>query len=152
MTATGTNRVTTPTQEDRLEIIPDDPPGTGWLFFAGTMMGLAGIMRLLDSYWAFRYKGGLPANLHDGVLGSSLKHYAWLWLIVGIVLLISSALILVRSQIARWVGYIAATVAAVSAMAWMPYYPIWSMTYIGIAVLTFYALARYASRPGIRVT
>jgi hypothetical protein len=34
----------------------------------------------------------------------------------------------------------------VSAMAWMPYYPIWSMTYIGIAVFTFYALARYGGR------
>ena len=28
----------------------------------------------------------------------------------------------------------------------MPYYPIWSMTYIGIAVFTFYALARYGGR------
>ena len=50
-------------------------------------MGLAGLMRLLDSFWAFRYKGGLPANLHDGVLGSNLTHYAWAWLVVGMILL-----------------------------------------------------------------
>jgi hypothetical protein len=131
---------------DRQEFYEEQGRGSGWLFFAGTILGLAGIMRLLDSFWAFRYKGGLPADLHDGLLGSSLKHYAWLWLIVGIILLVSSGLILIRSQFARWVGFIAATVGAVSAMAWMPYYPIWSMTYVGIAVLTFYALAAHGGR------
>lgn len=55
-------------------------------------------------------------------------------------------LILERSQVTRWVSYIAATVTAISAMTWMPYYPIWSLAYIGIAVLTFYALARYGGR------
>ncbi len=131
---------------ERQEFNEEQGRGSGWLFFAGTILGLAGIMRLLDSFWAFRYKGGLPADLHDGLLGSSLKHYAWLWLIVGIILLASSGLILIRSQFARWVGFIAATVGAVSAMAWMPYYPIWSMTYVGIAVLTFYALAAHGGR------
>lgn len=58
----------------------------------------------------------------------------------------SSFLILERSQFARWVGFFGATVAALSAMTWMPYYPVWSLTYIGIAVLTFYALARYGRR------
>ncbi len=31
-------------------------------------------------------------------------------------------------------------------MAWMPYYPVWSLVYVAIAVLTFYALARYGGR------
>jgi hypothetical protein len=146
MTTTGMNRVTTPVQSDRLEVYPDEAPGSGWLFFAGTMMGLAGLMRLVDSFWAFRYKGALPDGLQNGVLGSNLKNYAWVWLCVGVILLASSFLILVRSQLARWVGFIAATIAAVSAMTWMPYYPVWSLTYIGMAVLTFYALARYGGR------
>jgi hypothetical protein len=146
MTATNVNRTTTPTQSDRLEIYPDEERGSGWLFFAGTILGLAGVMRIVDSLWAFRYKGALPDGLKDGVLGSSLTNYAWAWLVVGIVLVFCSFLILVRSQFARWVGYIAATIGAVSAMAWMPYYPVWSLTYIGVAVLTFYALARYGGR------
>ena len=118
----------------------------GWLFFAGTVMGLAGMMRLLDSFWAFRYHGGLSDGLQNAALGSSVKTYAWTWLFVGIILLASSFLILARSQLARWVGYIAATIAALSAMTWMPYYPIWSLTYVAMAVLTFYALARYGGR------
>ena len=64
-------------------------------------------------------------------------------MLAGIVLILASFAILARSQFARWIGFIAATVGAISAMAWMPYYPVWSLVYIVIAVLVFYALARY---------
>jgi hypothetical protein len=37
-------------------------------------------------------------------------------------------------------------VGGVSAITWMPYYPVWSLTYVALAVLVFYALARYGSR------
>src|SRR4051812_37091792 len=133
---------------DRLEVYTDEPEqvGDGWLFFAGTVLGLAGFMRIIDSIWAFTYNGALPANLKDGLLGSNLDNYGWTWLIVGLVLMTSSFLILVRSQFARWIGYLAATVAAVSAMAWMPYYPVWSLVYVGTAVLVFYGLAKHGGR------
>ena len=39
-----------------------DSDGDGWLFFAGTILGLAGLMRIFDSIWAFRYKGALPGG------------------------------------------------------------------------------------------
>ncbi len=120
--------------------------GGGWLFFAGTVLGLAGLMRILDAFWAFRYKGAIPDALQNGLLGSNLKHYGWAWLIVGIILIVASFLILVRSQIGRWVGYIAALIGGLSAMTWMPYYPVWSLTYVALAVLVFYALARHGGR------
>jgi hypothetical protein len=120
--------------------------GSGMLFFAGTVLGFAGIMRIIDAIWAFSYNGALPDRLKDGALGSDLTNYAWLWLIVGIVLLVSSGFVLVRSQFARWVGLFAAAIAGISAITWMPYYPIWSLTYIAIAVTVIYALARYGGR------
>src|SRR5947208_14217382 len=94
----------------------DEDADMGWLFFAGSMLGLAGIMRILDSIWAFSYHGVLPDDLKDGLVGSSLHNYAWLWLSVGIVLLGASFLVLVRSQLARWVGIFAAAVGAISAI------------------------------------
>jgi hypothetical protein len=120
--------------------------GAGWLFFAGTVLGLAGLMRIIDAIWAFKYNGQLPDNLQDGVLGDNLTGYGWTFLIVGIILVVCSFLILTRSQVARWVGYIGAVILGLTAVTWMPYYPIWSLTYVGIAVLTFYALARYGGR------
>jgi hypothetical protein len=34
----------------------------------------------------------------------------------------------------------------ISAIWWMPYYPIWSLTYIAIDVLVIYALAAYGGQ------
>jgi hypothetical protein len=146
MTQPGTDKAAAAAPKDQAVIYPDEMRGTGWLIFAGTILGLAGLMRIVDSFWAFGYKGALPDGLQNGLLGSNLKHYAWAWLVVGIILLVSSFLILARSQFGRWVGYIAAVIGGLSAMIWMPYYPVWSITYVGIAVLVFYALARYGGR------
>jgi hypothetical protein len=145
-TTSGRDRVTSATQSDQLMAYPEEERGGGWLFFAGTVLGLAGIMRIIDAIWAFSYKGALPENLKDGVLGSNLKHYGWAWLIVGAILIVASFLVIVRSQVARWIGMIAAGIAAISAITWMPYYPVWSLTYIGLAVLALYGLARYGGR------
>jgi hypothetical protein len=120
--------------------------GAGWLLFAGSVLGLAGVMRILDSIWAFRYNGALPAGLQDGLLGSELNNYAWLWLGVGIVLLLASFAVMARSQVARWIGLFAAAVLGVTAILWMPYYPVWSLAYITLAVLVFYGLAVYGGR------
>jgi hypothetical protein len=128
----------------------DEPvAGSGWLFFAGTVLGLAGLMRVIDSIWAFSYKGALPDNLKDGVLGSNLNNYAWAWLLVGVALLICSFLVLVRSQFARWVGIIGGAIGAVSAIAWMPYYPVWSLVYIGLGIGVIYALTVYGGREAV---
>jgi hypothetical protein len=146
MTATQMPRSSAAPADDEVTVYGDEEAGSGWLFFVGTVLGLAGLMRIVDSLWAFRYNGALPDGLKDGALGDNLTTYAWLWLVVGAVLITSSFLILTRSQFARWVGFFAATVGAISAMTWMPYYPVWSLTYIGIAVLTFYGLARHGGR------
>jgi hypothetical protein len=121
-------------------------PGAGWLYFAGTILGVSGLMRIIDSIWAFRYHGSLPGNLQDGVFGSNLKAYAWLWLGVGIVLILASFLVLTQSQLARWVGVVAACIGMVSAAAWLPYYPVWSLVYITLGVLVLHALVTYGGR------
>jgi hypothetical protein len=120
--------------------------GGGWLFFSGTILGLAGIMRLLDGFWSLRYHGSLPDNLQDGILGDNLKTYGWLWIAVGVVLILASFLVLTGSELARFVGLFAAAFLGISAIVWMPYYPIWSLTYVAIAILVFYGLAAYGGR------
>jgi hypothetical protein len=123
-----------------------EPRGEGWIFFVGTVLGLAGVMRIIDGIWALHYKGTLPNRLEDGLLGDNLRTYGWVWIGVGAVLILASFGVLARSQVSRWIGFIAAVVLAVSATFWLPYYPVWSLIYIAIAVMAFYALARYGGR------
>ena len=57
---------------------------SGWLTFAGVLLIVTGIMRIIDSIWAFSYNGTLVDKLHGALLGHSLTTYAVIWLIVGI--------------------------------------------------------------------
>jgi hypothetical protein len=79
-------------------------------------------------------------------LGHSLDTYGWVWIAVGVLLILVSFGIVARSQFARWIGYLGAIVLGISATWWLPYYPVWSLIYIAIAVMVFYALARYGGR------
>ena len=123
--------------------------GEGWRLFAGTVLGIAGVMRFFDALWAFGYHGEVPSNLENAIFGHSLKTYGWVYLIVAVILIGSSFGVLVGSQFSRWIGIIAGAVMAISAIWWMPYYPIWSLTYIVIGILVIHALATYGSRDAV---
>jgi hypothetical protein len=121
-------------------------PESGWLIFAGSILIIGAIMRFFDALWAFRYHGALPDNLENAIFGRSLATYGWIYIIVAVILFMSGVAVMVRSQIARWVGIVAGGVVAVSAIWWMPYYPVWSAMYVAIGVLVIYALVAHGGR------
>jgi divalent metal cation (Fe/Co/Zn/Cd) transporter len=116
------------------------------LVFSAVVLIIAGIMRIFDAIWAFRYSGTPVDDLHNALFGHSLTAYGWLWLIVGIILIVSGFLLLsptatISAEVARWIGIFAAAIGAITAIAWVPYYPVWSLIYIGIAILVIYGLS-----------
>jgi hypothetical protein len=123
-----------------------DRRGGGWVVFAAIVLGVAGVMRFFDAIWAFSYHGVLPENLEGAIFGHSLKTYGWVYLVVAVVLLLCGFLVLTGSQLGRWVGIAAGAIGCISAIWWMPYYPIWSLTYIVIGALVIYALAAYGGK------
>ena len=110
------------------------------------MLAIGGFMRIFDAIWAFRYHGAVPQNLENALFGHSLKTYGWIYLVVAAVLLTCSVLLYRGSQFARWIGVLAGAVAAISAIWWMPYYPVWSLMYIGLAGLVVYALVAHGGK------
>jgi hypothetical protein len=68
------------------------------------------------------------------------------YLIVAIILIGSSFGVLTGNEFARWIGIAAGGILAISAIWWMPYNPIWSLTYIGIGDAVIYALAVFGGR------
>ena len=120
--------------------------GQGWLVFAAIVLGVMGIMRIFDGIWAIHNNNKIPEGLQGAVLGHSLSTYGWIYLIVGIVLILCAFGVVSRSQVSRWIGVAAAAVLAISALWWMPYYPVWSLTYVGVAVFVIYGLVAYGAR------
>ena len=88
---------------------------------------------------------GCASESRRCLFGTSLKTYGWVYLIVGIILILCSLAVLGRSPLGRWVGIAAGAIGAISAIWWMPYYPIWSLTYIALGVFVIYALAAYGA-------
>ena len=120
--------------------------GSGWLTFASVVLIVAGIMRIFDGIWALRYEGPVPGGLEDGLVGENLENYGWLWIIVGAVLILAGFAVLSRSQLGRWVGIVAGAIAGISAIVWIPYYPVWALAYILVAFLVIDGLTMYGSR------
>lgn len=123
---------------------------SGWLTFSAVVLILAGIMRVIDAIWAFGYHGTIPNNLQGALLGHSLKTYGWVWLVTGVILIAAGILVMGPSdkpsaEVSRWIGIIAAALAAIAAMFVIPYYPVWSLIYIAIAVMVIYGLSAHFS-------
>jgi hypothetical protein len=71
---------------------------SGWVMFASIVLIFAGIMRVLDSIWAFRFNGALPDNLDGGALGTNLTTYAVVYLVVGALLIVTGIYVVMRSH------------------------------------------------------
>lgn len=68
------------------------------------------------------------------------------YLVVAAVLIVCAFLALSGSQLGRWVRIVAGAIGCISAIWWMPFYPIWSLTYIALGVLVISALAAYGGK------
>ena len=123
---------------------------SGWLTFSAVVLIIAGIMRVIDAIWAFGYHGAIPGNLQGALIGHSLATYGWIWLIIGVILVAAGILVLgpgdaPSAEISRWAGIIAAALAAISAIFVMPYYPVWALLYIILAIMVVYGLSAHYS-------
>ena len=120
--------------------------GEGWITFAAIILFLGGIMKVFDAIWAFSYHGAVQYNLQGAVFGHTLKTYGWIDLVVAVILILCAAAVMGGSEVGRWVGIVAAVIAAIDAIWWMPFYPIWGFTYIVLGVLVIYGLAVYGGK------
>jgi hypothetical protein len=125
--------------------------GESWRVFAAVVLGVAGVMRFFDALWAFNYDGAVPNQLESAIFGHTLDTYGWIYLIMAAVFIASAFLVLNRSQLGRWVGVAAGALGAITAVWWMPFYPIWSMVYVMLSVLVIYALVAHGGREDSQV-
>jgi hypothetical protein len=120
--------------------------GSGWLFFAGTMIGLAGLFSTIDGIVALSKSSFYVADARY-VFGD-LRTWGWIVLAVGVLEICASFAILGRAQWARWFGIAIASLGALAQFAFMQSYPFWSLTVLTACVLAVYGLAVYGGQPG----
>src|SRR5204862_4867034 len=81
----GGKPVATVTRDDAYEF---EEKGFGWLLFAATMLGLAGILSIFNGIGALSKASFYSANAH--YVFSDLRTWGWITLIVGILLIVAA--------------------------------------------------------------
>jgi hypothetical protein len=111
---------------------------SGWITFSGTMLIIVGFLDIVDGLWAI--------DKSDSTRTTSLLYYddlagwGWFYLFLGIFLVLVGIGVLFRSQVARWLGVFAASVAIVANMLWVFEYPGVVIIHILLASLVVYGL------------
>ncbi|WP_062519062.1 DUF7144 family membrane protein [Demequina silvatica] len=111
----------------------------GFAAFAGVMMIMVG---------AFEATTGMVALFNDEffVVGEEwvfqfdVTTWGWIHLLLGIVILLAGVFIFRGAIWARTLGVILAVISAIANFMWLPYYPVWSVIMIAIAVFVIWAL------------
>jgi hypothetical protein len=123
------------------------PRAAGWLSFAGALLVVSGVFKILDALWAFKYDDDVSDEVQTVLFEHDLASWGWLWLGVGIVLVLAGFAVVSGAQWARWVGIVTASVAAILFLPWIYYQPLWTILSVTLAILVVYALAAYGG-PG----
>ena len=111
----------------------------GWIMFAAIMMLLIGF---------FHVMAGLVAIVDDNFYVATKEYvfqfdrttWGWIHLILGIVVFLAGLSLFKGAIWARTVGVILGVISAVVGFAWLPWYPIWGILIVIIAVSVIWAL------------
>jgi hypothetical protein len=129
--------------------VPRTTRGTGWLSFAGIMLIIAGVTRIIDALWVFKRENELddaPALEDLVIFDDNIAAWGWFYLIVGLVLIVAGFAVFGRAQWARWLGIVFTSIAIFMHFGWMYAYPVQALIGVVIDVLVLYALAAYGGR------
>ena len=118
--------------------------GAGWLVFASAMLGLAGILSIIDGIVALSKSKFYAADAT--YVFSDLRTWGWITLAIGALAIVAAMGVLSGSQFARWFGIIGASLVAIEQFAFMQAYPFWSLAIFACALLVIYALAAYGGK------
>ena len=132
------------TRDDAYEF--DEEKGFGWLLFAATMLGLAGILSVLDGIIALSRGKFYTAN--SSYVFTDLRTWGWITLIIGALLIVAAMGVFSGSGFARWFGILAAGLNAIGLFGspTAQQYPFWSLIIFALDILVIYALAVYGGK------
>lgn len=118
----------------------NQPTGwTGWVYFAGFMMiltgvlqGIAGLTALLNNQWLL--------VTQERLIAFNFTTWGWIHLVLGVIVLAAGFAVMNGAVWARTVGVVMAMLSLVANLAYVNTYPIWALALVVIDVLVIYAL------------
>lgn len=116
-------------------------PGRGWNAYAAILIIFAGAMHFLDGLWALDRQDTAVDSLF---WGDNLEAWGWVYLIVGIALVVTGVFIFRRASWAVLAGIAVAFIGAIVNLFWIFSYPLVSVLAITLCLLAVYGLTTYS--------
>jgi uncharacterized membrane-anchored protein len=131
---------TADTEGKDMATAPSERNGAGWRTYAGVMLIIVGFLDVIDGLWALDRS---DTRVNGLMYADKLGGWGWFYLIFGIILILAGIGVFYRSQVARWIGIILASIAVITNMLWVFVFPITSLVVMFLAALVVYGLVVY---------
>lgn len=115
--------------------------GSGWVLFAGVMVGTAGILNVIYGIAAISNSSFFVNNAR--FIFSGLNTWGWIMLVFGALQVTAALSILAGRSFGRWFGIGVAALNAIAALLAVPAYPLWSLAIFTLDLLVIYGLTAY---------
>jgi hypothetical protein len=113
---------------------------TGWWVFAAILLGISGILNVIWGIAAIGDSNFFTANAH--YVFSNLNTWGWTTLIIGVIELFAAFSLFSGGGFGKWIGIIAAALAAIAALMSIPAAPFWSICVFALSIVIVYELAK----------
>ena len=130
-----------------------EPSGwaVGWTFFAAFMMIMIGVFHAIagfaaileDEFLSIVPAVGTQATGDVYFLEFDATTWGWIHLILGIVVVLAGFGLFRGAVWARTIGVILAVISGIVGFAWIPWYPVWGIIWIALAVAVIWALTAH---------
>jgi hypothetical protein len=114
----------------------------GWTTFAGTLMSVLGGWWLMTGFIALIDDEFYVAT-GEYLFQFDLTTWGWIHLGTGLVLLAAGIGLFSGAVWARVVGVFVAAITMLLAFAWVPYYPVWGLLFIGSSIAVIWSLTAH---------
>jgi hypothetical protein len=120
---------------------------TGWWVFAGTLLGLAGVLNLI---WGIAAVGNSKFFTENATLIlSDLHGWGWVTIVIGLIQLIAAFSLFSGGGFGRFIGIFAASLSAIAALMASSSAPFWGIAVFFLAIVTIYELAKDPNKAAI---
>lgn len=113
---------------------------TGWWVFAGILLFVAGVLNIIYGIGALSDSKFFGQNVT--LIDTDLHTYGWVVLVIGVIQFFASISLFSGGGFGRFVGIVAAMLAAIGAFLTIGLSPIWSLCMFILALVVLYELAK----------
>jgi hypothetical protein len=143
MSTVEPGRTTAPPAASR-EYSYEDERGDGWVLFAAIILGLLGVLNVIDGVAAVADSRFFTDNAT--YILANLNTWGWVLICVGVLQALTALGVRARVTGVRWLGVAIAFINAIVQLMFIDAYPFWSLALFSLDILVIYALVAYGAR------